>query len=459
MIYNLFFKKLNNFPNKIFLIDHRQKLSYKNAWIEIQKYYYFYKRNNIKKVYFYANDSIYLIMALLAADQLGIEACILNREFALNEIITTIKRIGEGTLLTDKNLSNLNEVEYFFFEEINKDIPNYSLNMSNKIIKNEANNGKIIILTTGTTGISKAVLYTWDRLISQGHLTHKENARWLLVYPLNHFAGIQLLVHTLLNNDCLVIPKSKEIGDLIECIVKNKINSISATPTFWRFFLGKLKKEQIKQFSLQHITLGGEATDISILQRLQQLFPNASISQVYATTELGSCFSVSDSLPGFPKEYLNRPVGNVELKIVDGELFIKSEKKMIGYLNKNIKTIKHDKWIATGDLVEIVDDRVLFRGRKNDIINVGGVKVFPLKIEEEILKITGVESIRVYGKKNPITGQIVCADIEIKKEYNLDFIKEEIQKVCRTNLTRYEQPRIINFVDKIKKINEKIIRR
>jgi len=459
MIYNLFFKKLNNFPNKIFLIDHRQKLSYKNAWIEIQKYYYFYKRNNIKKVYFYANDSIYLIMALLAADQLGIEACILNREFALNEIITTIKRIGEGTLLTDKNLSNLNEVEYFSFEEINKNISNYSPNMSNKTIKNEANNGKIIILTTGTTGISKAVLYTWDRLISQGHLSHEENTRWLLVYPLNHFAGIQLLIHILLNNNCLVIPKSKEIRDLIECIVENKVNSISATPTFWRFFLGKLKKEQIGQLSLQYITLGGEATDINILHKLQQLFPNASISQVYATTELGSCFSVRDSLPGFPKEYLKRPVGNVELKIIDGELFVKSDKKMIGYLNKNIKTIKHGEWIATGDLVEIVSDRVLFCGRKSDIINVGGVKVFPLKVEEEILKLNGVESVKIYGKKNPISGQIVCADIEIKKDYNPEFIKEEIQKICKTNLTRYEQPRIINFVDKIKKINTKIIRR
>lgn len=243
MIYNLFFKKLNNFPNKIFLIDHRQKLSYKNAWIEIQKYYYFYKRNNIKKVYFYANDSIYLIMALLAADQLGIEACILNREFALNEIITTIKRIGEGTLLTDKNLSNLNEVEYFSFEEINKNISNYSPNMSNKTIKNEANNSKIIILTTGTTGISKAVLYTWDRLISQGHLSHEENTRWLLVYPLNHFAGIQLLIHILLNNNCLVIPKSKEIRDLIECIVENKVNSISATPSNdlgWGYFFNSV---------------------------------------------------------------------------------------------------------------------------------------------------------------------------------------------------------------------------
>lgn len=458
MIYNLFLKILNNFPNKIFLIDHKQELSYKNAWIEIQKYYYFYKRNDVKKVYFYANDSINLIMALLATDQLGIEACILNREFALNEIITTIKLIGEGTLLTDKNLCNLNEVEYFSFEEINKDISNYSPNMSNKTIKNEANNGKIIILTTGTTGISKAVLYTWDRLISQGHLTHEENTRWLLVYPLNHFAGIQLLIHILLNNNCLVIPK-KEIRDLIECIVENKVNSISATPTFWRFFLGKLKKEQIRQLSLQYITLGGEATDINILQKLQQLFPNASISQVYAMTELGSCFSVRDSLPGFPKEYLNRPVGNVELKIIDGELFVKSDKKMIGYLNKNIKITKRGKWFATGDLVEIISNRVLFRGRKSDIINVGGVKVFPLKVEGEILKLNGIESVRVYGKNNPITGQIVCADIEIKKEYNPEFIKEEIQKNCGKNLTRYEQPRIINFVDKIKKINEKIIRR
>ena len=53
-------------------------------------------------------------------------------------------------------------------------------------------------------------------------------------------------------------------------------------------------------------------------------------------------------------------------------------------------------------------DRILFGGRNSDIINVGGVKVHPLPVEERISAVPGVEMARVFGRPNRMTGAIVA---------------------------------------------------
>ena len=68
-------------------------------------------------------------------------------------------------------------------------------------------------------------------------------------------------------------------------------------------------------------------------------------------------------------------------------------------------------WRPTGDLIEIVGTRVLFRGRQSEIINVGGVKVHPLPVEERILALESVEAARVFGRPSKLTGAIVAVEI------------------------------------------------
>ena len=156
--------------------------------------------------------------------------------------------------------------------------------------------------------------------------------------------------------------------------------------------------------------------------------------------------------------YLKRPVGNVELKIVEGELFVKSEKRMLGYLGREL-TADANEWMASGDMVEVSGDRVLFRGRKSEMINVGGVKVYPLKVEGLISTIEGIQAVHVYGKSNSVTGQIVAADIEIEERQGREKILERVNEVCRLELNRYEQPREIRVVNTLDKRNDKILRR
>ncbi len=445
-------------PDQLFLVDQVYSFSYEDAVNRVIKIAGQLENSKEDLVYLYLKDGCDLVLLLIAIDLLGKKACILNRQMAEVDFAAIFHKVGPGILISDTKfddavsgtriISYSDPLWHESFPDSKKEY-NYPVDRENDLI----------ILTTGTTGLPKAALYKWETIIKQIRPNKRDLQEvWLLVSPLNHFAGIQVLLHSLVNGNALIIPPSRSFEDILTYIQKYNVDSISATPTFWRFFSGKYTKD-LGPLNLKQITLGGEASTPELLEKLRGIFPKAVITQVYATTELGSCFSVKDGLPGFPLEYLSRPVGNVKLKILQDELYILSTKAMLGYAGGDVLQRDNDGWIATGDIVEIVGDRVLFRGRKSEIINVGGVKVHPLKVEAVILAIPGIKNVRVYGKKNPITGQIVAIQVEISDDVSSEAIEKEIRFRCQSSLGRYEQPRLIEFVSSIPKQNQKIIRR
>jgi len=95
-----------------------------------------------------------------------------------------------------------------------------------------------------------------------------------------------------------------------------------------------------------------------------------------------------------------------QTRIVDGLLEIKAESAMLGYLNHE-SPFTEDGWFKTGDAVEVDGEYIRILGRKSEIINVGGEKVYPAEVESVILQMDGVEDAIVTGAENPIIGKIV----------------------------------------------------
>ncbi|HEY1302289.1 MAG TPA: class I adenylate-forming enzyme family protein [Vicinamibacterales bacterium] len=405
------------------------------------------------RIGFYAADSVRLILCLLASQSVGKNVCVLNRSFKPEEVAAILQRLGTGAVVADMPLTIPN-VDVYDLGEISRLRPNHpSVESSGR-----AREGAITILTTGTTGLPKAALHNWDRLMMGRHKGSGDPHTWLLAYPLNHFAGIQVLLHVLHTRGTLVVAPSRDYGAIISAMCEHNVDSLSATPTFWRMIIGRMSAEQRRTLHLTQITIGGEASTAELLERLQSHFPHASVTQVYATTELGTCFSVKDGLPGFPAAYLERQVGNVQLTIADGELYARSPARMVTYVDGSPLPEEKDDWIATGDMVEKIGDRVLFRGRKTEIINVGGVKVHPLKVEETVLRVPGISAARVYGRPNPVTGQIVACDIELAADAAETVVRDAVQRACLRELNRYEQPRHLSFVPRLDRRNEKLVR-
>jgi acyl-CoA synthetase (AMP-forming)/AMP-acid ligase II len=312
--------------------------------------------------------------------------------------------------------------------------------------------GSVTILTSGSTGEPKAARHTWEgisrpiRRMSDGTFPV-----WLLTYRPQLYAGLQVSLQCFADHGTLVIPDSDmEPHAIVELMVKTGVQYISATPSFWRRLLMFSDGEHLGKVPLRQITLGGEIVDQAVLSKLQRVYPAARLVHIYATTELGRCFSVGDGLAGFPARYLDGPLPDgVELKVQDGELLVRSSNAMQMYDPLSAAPCLANDWFSTGDLVAVRDGRVVFTGRKSEMINVAGSKVYPVEVERVIRAIPGVADTRVYGRVSSIAGELVVCDVVAESNVDPGILREQILSACRAKLTSPQLPRLIKFVDRI----------
>jgi acyl-CoA synthetase (AMP-forming)/AMP-acid ligase II len=312
----------------------------------------------------------------------------------------------------------------------------------------------VTILTSGTTGKPKAVRHTWKSLGRPVRRAENfSSPRWLQTYRPNLYAGFQVLLQCFMNHGVLHISgEGWGPSEIAGFIARNCVEYISATPSYWRRLLLFADPAILKAIRPIQITLGGEVVDQTILDSLARNFRGARIVHIYATTELGRCFSVTDGLQGFPRRFLSAPSPDgVEMRIENNELFVRSANAMVGYdahSSQNSTVITpHDGWIETGDLVRMEGDRVVFVGRKSDMINVGGNKVHPVEIERMIRPIPGISDVRVYARRSSISGELVACDLVSDKSLSDSQLLGAVQRTCQANLTSYQRPRLVKIVE------------
>jgi acyl-CoA synthetase (AMP-forming)/AMP-acid ligase II len=316
----------------------------------------------------------------------------------------------------------------------------------------------LLVLTTGTTGTPRGIRHDWNRLLrAAGRIEAAPEQRWLFCYGPHQFGGLQILIHVMASGATLVAPAPRRPREGLAAMGTHRITHVSATPTYWRFLLAEMRSAGNPVPDLQQVTLGGEAVPGPLLGELASTFPNANISQVYAASEFGSSGSVRDARDGLPLSVLDRgDDADIVMKIVDDELWVRSRVGMLGYYGEEADD--PDGWRPTGDLVDIDGDRILFRGRSSDIINVGGVKVHPLPVENLISEVPGVKMARVYGRPNAMTGAIVAVEVVAEDGVDTDELDTAIRDAC-ADLVSASRPRSIKFVEEIATTGDKIVRR
>jgi acyl-CoA synthetase (AMP-forming)/AMP-acid ligase II len=309
--------------------------------------------------------------------------------------------------------------------------------------------GRINLMTSGTTGRPKIASHTLESLLSriqgQAGLPVNRGGKWLLTYQPTAFAGLQVILTAVMSHGAIVVPESWTIAGFYEAARRLEVTQISGTPTFWRSFLTVAKPGSIP---LRQITLGGEAIDQPTLDRVKAAFPEARLTHIYASTEAGIIFAVHDGLEGFPSQWLDRPLHEVQVRIRDGAIEVKTPHAMQEYVSETAQPITSDGWLRTSDLAEKDGDRVRIR-RKDNIINVGGAKVYPQAVESFLLGIEGVTEARVSGVPNPISGFLVGAEVVLTEGLDRDSARKQILARCREGLASYQIPRILKIVDSI----------
>jgi acyl-CoA synthetase (AMP-forming)/AMP-acid ligase II len=310
----------------------------------------------------------------------------------------------------------------------------------------------VTILTSGSSGQPKAVRHSWESLARPVRRTSDRlGHRWLLTYRPNLYAGLQVILQCVLNGGTLAAPRpGMSAAKVAQFAASARVQFISATPSHWRWLLTFADAEVLRRLDLLQITLGGEVVSQEILDRLAELFPGARLVHIYATTELGRCFSVTDGKAGFSARFLDqRSSDGVELQIINDELCVRSANGMQGYDGDSGRSYDPNVWFPTGDLVGVMGDRVHFLGRASDMINVGGNKVHPLEIERLIRSVAGVADVRVYGRKSSITGQLVECELVAAEGADATRVEEAVRSRCLKQLASHQRPRAIRMVKEI----------
>lgn len=295
-----------------------------------------------------------------------------------------------------------------------------------------------ILFTSGTTGAPKMVAHTLDGLTGAIQPAVHNDIVWGTFYDIRRYGGLQILLRALLGHASLILSDAHEdIADFLARLAP--VTHLTGTPSHWR---RALMSPATAAISPRYVRLSGEIADQAVLDSLKARFPNAAIGHAYASTEAGVGFEVTDGLEGFPAFYIGRP-GAVEMKVEGGTLHIRSPRTASEYLGG--VALLHNGWVDTTDMVEQRGERYYFAGRTGGIINVGGLKINPEEVEAVINCHPGVRMSRVSGRKSPITGAIVIADVVAAANDNAT-LKEEILALCREKLPAFKVPVLLRFV-------------
>lgn len=288
---------------------------------------------------------------------------------------------------------------------------------------------QISIFTSGTTGTPKKIKHIISNLISTFN-DREIKYSWGLTYLPFKMAGIQVILSAVLNGDKLTISKGSSPSLMADVFINNNVDAISATPSMWRTILSSKKSGELK---LVQCTLGGEIADQIILSKIKLSYPDAKVTHIYASTEIGVGFSVTDALTGFPVKFLNSEHPKFpQIKIK----------------NDTLHFFKDSCWEDSGDIVEVEGNRVFFLGRFSGSINVGGNKVMPETVEGVIRNLPFVKEVKVYAEANNLLGNIVKADVELtsSNKEKESTLKKHIRDLCINKLPKYSVPVKISFV-------------
>lgn len=308
----------------------------------------------------------------------------------------------------------------------------------------------LILFSSGTTSEPKAMLHDLSRLVDSYQNKRQRRLSFFLFLLFDHIGGINTLLNILSIGGVATIAKTKSPDIVANLIEKYRITVLPTSPTFLNLMLINNVFVHYDLGALRMITYGTEPMPESLLATLRAQLPHVKFLQTFGTSETGIMNTnslSSDSL------FMRFQEGDTEYRIVDGELWLRSNTQIMGYLNYSMESFTKDGWFKTGDLVEINADGYLkILGRSKEIINVGGEKVYPAEVESVLMQHPKVKDCKAYGERNGLTGQFVAAEVVLDADYGetSNDVLRAIRQFSREHMDNYKVPIRLKIVESIR---------
>ena len=326
-----------------------------------------------------------------------------------------------------------------------------------------------LLFTTGTTGLPKGVAlsYANERAAAANintFIANDENDVELLALPISHSFGLGRLRCVLSKGATLVLLGSfASMKRFYAAIEQFRVTGFGMVPASWSY-IRKMSGERIGRYAsqLRYIEIGSAFMSEENKRELMSLLPDTRICMHYGLTEASRSAFISfhDDEPHLMTAGKASP--NTELAIfseqgerlpndVDGEVCVKGDHVCAAYYGMTDEAFRHDfydGYFRTGDWGHLDAEGYLHLvSRKKEIINVGGKKVSPQEVEEQLNKIDGIEESACVGIHDDVLGEVVKAYCVCTKDVDLELAKKTLMK----HIENYKIPAIIERIAELPK--------
>lgn len=309
------------------------------------------------------------------------------------------------------------------------------------VLKDRGHPG-LVLFSSGSTGKSKAALHDFVPILEK--FRQPKKAKKMVTFLLfDHIGGINTMFHILANGGCIVTLEDRSPDRVLRAIQKHRVEVLPTSPTFINLLLLSEAYRNYDLSSLELISYGTEVMPESTLTRFNELFPHIKLLQTYGLSEIGIMQTKSKSSDSL---WVKLGGEGFETRVVDSMLEIKARSAMLGYLNAP-NPFTDDGWFKTGDVVEQDGEYARILGRKSEIINVGGEKVYPAEVESTLLEMEGVEDAAVRGEPNPIVGNMVTLKVKLTTGEPVAAFRKRMRAYCRDKMPAFKIPQKVTLVE------------
>ncbi|BBZ56061.1 AMP-binding protein [Mycolicibacterium phocaicum] len=411
------------------------------------------------------------LIVAFAASRAGVNAVWLNTAFSARQAAEVANREGVDLLVHDVEFTDLVadiEARHGTFvadiDSASDDLDALAADSSPKAPPAPAKQGRIILLTSGTTGTPKGAPRAEPRsFILPGGLLERLPMRareaTIIGPPLFHGTGLLIAIMTIALGSKLVLRRKFEAEQLVADIERHKATTVCVVPVMLQRVLG-LGDDTVRSYdttSLRAIFCAGSQLPAAVATAAQDLLGDV-VYNLYGSTEVALATMATPSDIREAPTSVGKPMLGCRIKIFDdngqevptpgtGRIFVGAATQFEGYTGGGTKEFI-DGLMASGDVGHFDDEgRLYIDGRDDDMIVSGGENVFPAEVEELLVTHPAIVEASAIGVDDEEFGKRLRAFVVTVK--GTEVSEAEVKQFVKDNLARYKVPREVVFLDEL----------
>ncbi|MBP6184088.1 MAG: AMP-binding protein [Saprospiraceae bacterium] len=442
------------------------------AWY-VQKEFDIQKGNRIVVL---AENCLAYIGLFAAAQKLGFVLVPLNYRLTSPELAYMFRDSDPGLVIADKkyehlleevdqrfkmNVITIDQVDTIMDEAVSCGAPPFLPAVF------EESDPVFILYTSGTTGLPKGAIYTWQMLVWNSintgmSLTIHSDSRTIQCMPPFHTGGWNVLLTPFLHHGAYVcIVRKFDAAHVLTLLQVKRATLFMAVPTMLRMIVEEPAFQAADFSHLLYLIVGGEPMPVPLIEVWDA--KGVAVRQGYGLTEVGpnlTSLHQDDAIRkkgsiGHPNFYVDIRICNEAGEEVPqgerGELWIKGPMVTTGYWrdpSTSMEVLK-DGWFRTGDIVTQDEERYIYIvDRLKNMFISGGENVYPAEIERVMIQHPEVAEVAVIAVSDQKWGEVGFAFVKANEGFN---DQKNLLAWCSKHLAKYKVPKYVAFVEEIPK--------